>query len=84
MFMEMSASKVFGAQQGREHVERHTGGGDDVDDGKDHGSDSPEQDGVDAEQREQSHAGHDVDKVHGSAPILELPMYRASPSRVCA
>jgi hypothetical protein len=84
MFMEMSASEVFGAQQGREHVERHTGGGDDVDYSEDHGSDSPEQDGVDAEQREQSHAGHDIDKVHGSAPILELPMYRAPASRVCA
>jgi hypothetical protein len=37
MFMEMSASEVFGAQQGREHVEGHGHGGGDVDDSEDHG-----------------------------------------------
>jgi hypothetical protein len=80
MVMGMSASEVFGAQQGREHVDRHADGGGDVDDGEDHRSDPPEQDGEDGEQGEHRHPNRDIDKVHrtapdsGAVPISRLPI----------
>jgi hypothetical protein len=52
MFIRLSGSEVFGAQQGREHVEGHGHRGGDVDDGDDHGSDAPQKDSVDGEQGE--------------------------------
>jgi hypothetical protein len=79
----VSASEVFGAQQGREHVDRHGDGGGDVDDGDDHGSDPPEQGGEDREESKHRRAERDVDEVHGNQlRILEPPIYRASASRV--
>jgi hypothetical protein len=61
-------SEVFGAQQGREHVDRHRDRGRDVDDGENHGSDPPEQDGEAGEQREHRRAECEIDEVHGLAP----------------
>jgi hypothetical protein len=79
--MGLSASEVFGTQQGREHVDAHASGGGDVDDGENHGSDPPEQDGVDAEQGEQGQAGRDIEEVHEGLRIREPPIYRPSASR---
>jgi hypothetical protein len=68
MVMRVSGSEVFGAQQGREHVERHGDRGGDVDDGEDHRSDAPQQDGEDGEQGEHRRPERDIDEVHGLAP----------------
>jgi hypothetical protein len=81
MVIEVSASEVFGTQQGREHVDGHGHRGGDVDDGEDHRSDAPEQDGETGEQGEHRRSERDIDEVHELAPILEPPIYRASPSR---
>jgi hypothetical protein len=64
MVMRVSASEVFGAQQGREHVERHADGGGYVDDGEDHRSDAPQQDGEAGEQGEHRRSERDIDEVH--------------------
>jgi hypothetical protein len=81
MFMDIVRSEVFGAQQGREHVDRHADGGGDVEDGDDHGSHAPEQDGVDGEQREHRRACRDKDEIHKISSGLWSRPYIAPPHK---
>jgi hypothetical protein len=72
MFMKTVRSEIFGAQQRHEHVERHRDGGGDVEAGDEHGSDAPQEDGVEGEQGEQARANGDEDDVHRWLRCLEL------------
>jgi hypothetical protein len=64
MVIEGVRSEVFGAQQRGEHVDGHGHRGGDVDDGEDHRSDPPEQDGKGGEQGEHRRPERDIDEVH--------------------
>jgi hypothetical protein len=78
-------SEVFGAQQGDEHVDRHSGGRGDVENGDKHSLHPPQEDGVDRKQREHGRADGDEDEIHWDRlRFLEPLMYRLTASTIGA
>jgi hypothetical protein len=63
-------SEFVGAQQRRDHVDRHAQRGGGVDQTHDHGSDPAQKGGVGGEQAEYDQTAGDVEDIgHGSSPV---------------